>query len=177
MEAACYMETYLLTVLLSHDKRQVEWRLYSHNNRRVEWRLQYVAVMLERAKEIRLERRKPNKQVPDIYLIPPLSEIHNLIRPINVWQVTINITGFVVVCIKCMCFVVWLPSYSVFYLATQGDSGEKVTIFGGGSIGHCERKIRINMCLILIGYRDIAFWIYKYENIMNGNKEREITYW
>jgi len=33
-------------------------------------------------------------------------------------------------------------------------------------------KIRMNTCLILIGYRDKTFLIYKYENIMNGNKER-----
>ena len=56
--------------------------------------------MAVRAKEIRLERRKQRKQVLDVYRIPPLSGIHNLIRPINVSQVTINITGFVVVCIE-----------------------------------------------------------------------------
>jgi len=85
MEAACYFGTDLPTALHSHDNRQFDGHLYSHGNRRVEWRLQYVAVMLVRAKEIRLERRKQNKQVLDIYRIPPLSEIHNLIRPINVW--------------------------------------------------------------------------------------------
>jgi hypothetical protein len=139
-EAACYFEKYLLTILHSHDNRQVEGRLYSHNNRWVEWRLQYMAVMLVTTKEIRLECTKQKKQLLDIYLIPPVSEIHNWIRPINVWQVAINITGFVVVYIKWMCFVVWLPSYPVSYSAIQGDSGEKVNIFGGGSIDHCERK-------------------------------------
>jgi hypothetical protein len=72
MGAACYFETYLPTMLHSHDNRQVEGHL------------QYVAIMLVRAKEIRLERRKQNKQILDIYLIPPISEIHNLIQPINV---------------------------------------------------------------------------------------------
>jgi hypothetical protein len=140
MEEACYLETYLPTVLHSHDNREVEGHLYGHSNRRVEWHLQYVAIMLIRTKEIRLERRKQSKRVLDIYLIPPLSEIYNLIRQINVWQVSINVTCFVVVCIKWMCFVVWLPSYPVFYSSIQGYSGEKVIIFGGGRIGHCERK-------------------------------------
>jgi len=39
-----------------------------------------------------------------------------------------------------------------------------------------REKIRMNTCLILIGYRDKAFWIYKYENIMNGYKGRKIIY-
>jgi hypothetical protein len=58
----------------------------------------------------------------------------------------------------------------------QGDSGGKVTILGGDSIGHCEKKVHMNMCLLLNGYRDRAVWIYKYKSIVNGDKEREITY-
>jgi hypothetical protein len=69
MEAACSYETLVSTELLSHDNRQVEGRVYNHNNRRVEGRLQNVAIMVVRAKEIRLERREQNKQVLDIYLI------------------------------------------------------------------------------------------------------------
>jgi hypothetical protein len=38
----------------------------------------------------------------------------------------------------------------------QGDSGGKVNILEGNSIGHCEKKIYINMCLILNDYRDRA---------------------
>jgi hypothetical protein len=29
---------------------------------------------------------------------------------------------------------------------------------------------------ILIGYEDTVVWIYEYKNIVNGNKNREITY-
>jgi len=35
----------------------------------------------------------------------------------------------------------------------QGDSGGKFSILGG-DICHCEKKLRMNMCLILIGSRD-----------------------
>jgi hypothetical protein len=39
----------------------------------------------------------------------------------------------------------------------QGDSGGKVSILRGDSIGYCEgKKVRMNMCLIAIGYRDRA---------------------
>jgi len=38
----------------------------------------------------------------------------------------------------------------------QGDSGGKVNILGGDSIGHCEIKVHINMFLFLNGYRDRA---------------------
>jgi hypothetical protein len=30
----------------------------------------------------------------------------------------------------------------------QDDSGGKGSILGGGSIGHCEKKVYMNMCLI-----------------------------
>ena len=52
METACSFETFLPTVLHSHDNRQFEWLLYSHNNMQVEGRMQYVAVMLVRAKRL-----------------------------------------------------------------------------------------------------------------------------
>jgi hypothetical protein len=38
-----------------------------------------------------------------------------------------------------------------------------------------RKKVHMNMCLILNGYRDRAVWIYKYESIVNGNKETEIV--
>jgi len=39
----------------------------------------------------------------------------------------------------------------------QGDSGEQVNILRGDSIGHFEKKkVHVNMCLILNGYRDRA---------------------
>jgi hypothetical protein len=39
---------------------------------------------------------------------------------------------------------------------TQGDSGGEVNISVGDSNGHCEKKVHMNMCLILNGYRDRA---------------------
>jgi hypothetical protein len=38
----------------------------------------------------------------------------------------------------------------------QGDSGGRVTIVGGDSIGYFEKKIHMNICLILNGDRDRA---------------------
>jgi hypothetical protein len=38
----------------------------------------------------------------------------------------------------------------------QGDSGAKINILGGDSIGHCEEKVSMNICLILNGYRNRA---------------------
>ena len=38
----------------------------------------------------------------------------------------------------------------------QSDSGGKFNILGGNSIGHCEKKVHMNMCLILTGNRDRA---------------------
>ena len=39
----------------------------------------------------------------------------------------------------------------------QCDSGGQVYNLGGDSVGHCERKkVYMNMCLVLNGYRDRA---------------------
>jgi len=38
----------------------------------------------------------------------------------------------------------------------QGDSGGKVISFEGEVIGRWEEKSRMNLCLILNGYRDTA---------------------
>jgi hypothetical protein len=38
----------------------------------------------------------------------------------------------------------------------QGDSGGKLNSLLGDSIGNCEKKLNMDMCLILNGYRDIA---------------------
>jgi hypothetical protein len=43
---------------------------------------------------------------------------------------------------------------------TQGDSWGKVSILGGESIGPCEKKVHMNMCLMLNGYQDTAVWDY-----------------
>ena len=52
---------------------------------------------------------------------------------------------------------VGLQSFVIGGWYIQGDSGGKVNIFGGDSIGHCEkRKVCTNMCLIVNGYRDTA---------------------
>jgi hypothetical protein len=42
----------------------------------------------------------------------------------------------------------------------QSGSGGKVNIFGGDSIGHCEKKkYHMNMYLTLNGYQNRAVWI------------------
>jgi len=51
-----------------------------------------------------------------------------------------------------------------------------VNILGDDSIGRCEKKFRMNMCLILNGYWDRAVGIDKYKSIVNGNKERGIIF-
>jgi len=56
---------------------------------------------------------------------------------------------------------------------TKGDrveSGGKLNILGGDNICQCERKVDTDMCLILNGQRDTAVRIYKYVNVVNGNK-------
>jgi hypothetical protein len=40
-----------------------------------------------------------------------------------------------------------------------------VNILGGGSNGHCAKKVYMNMYLILNGYRDRAVCMYKYKRI------------
>jgi hypothetical protein len=35
--------------------------------------------------------------------------------------------------------------------------------------------VYMEMCIIVSGYRDTVLGIYKYESIVNGHKEREIT--
>jgi hypothetical protein len=58
--------------------------------------------------------------------------------------------------------------------AIQGDSGGNVSNLGSDSIDHSETEIlRMNMRLILNGYRDRAVRIYKYKNIMNSKKKRK----
>jgi hypothetical protein len=47
-----------------------------------------------------------------------------------------------------------VPSISLLSVFIQGDSGGKVNILWADNIGHCEKKVRMNMCLILIVYRD-----------------------
>jgi hypothetical protein len=43
------------------------------------------------------------------------------------------------------------------YMYIQDDAGEKVNILGGDNVGDCERKkVYMNMCLIVNGYRDRA---------------------
>ena len=38
----------------------------------------------------------------------------------------------------------------------RGDSRGKVNILRGSSVGHCEKKVRVNMFRILNEYRDRA---------------------
>ena len=54
----------------------------------------------------------------------------------------------------------------------QGDSVGKVSILWSENIGHCEREVHMNMCLIVTGYRGGILWICRHKSIANGNKER-----
>jgi len=50
-------------------------------------------------------------------------------------------------------------------------------MLGGYIVGHCKTKyVLMNTCLILNGYRGRAVFICKYQSIISGKKEREITY-
>ena len=61
------------------------------------------------------------------------------------------------------------------FATIQSDSGWKVSLLGGDSICHCEKKKCSYEHVILNGYRDTAVWIYQYKTIVNGNKDGEIT--
>ena len=50
-----------------------------------------------------------------------------------------------------MCFVTLSVPQTI-----QDDSGGKVNILGGDSIGHCEKTFHLSMGLILNGYRHRA---------------------
>ena len=49
--------------------------------------------------------------------------------------------------------------YNIYRI--QGDSWGKVNILEGDSIGHCEKKVHTNVCLILRGYQESAIGIYR----------------
>jgi len=51
-------------------------------------------------------------------------------------------------------------------VSIQGDSIGGFSILEGDSIGHCEKKVHVNMDAILNGYRDSSVWIYKYKSIV-----------
>ena len=61
-------------------------------------------------------------------------------------------------------------------IVIQGDSGWKVNILGGDVIGYCEKKTHMNMCLTLNCHRHRTVWIYKYNSVVDDNREREIKY-
>jgi len=44
-------------------------------------------------------------------------------------------------------------------------------MLGGDSIDHCDKKVNVNKCLIMNGYRDTAVLFYKYKRNVKGNKE------
>jgi hypothetical protein len=51
----------------------------------------------------------------------------------------------------------------VSYLADiQGESEGTFNTSGGNSIGHCEGKVHMNVCLILNCYRDRTVWIRRF---------------
>ena len=50
-----------------------------------------------------------------------------------------------------------LPEFlMILRLGIQGDSEGKVNILGGDCIGHCEKKVHRDTCIIVSGYRDTA---------------------
>jgi len=40
------------------------------------------------------------------------------------------------------------------YIVIQDDSGGKINILGDDKVGYCEKKVLINICLIMNYYRD-----------------------
>ena len=47
------------------------------------------------------------------------------------------------------------PARCVHVTNIKGDSEERSVFFEGDSIGHCEKEVAMNLCLIL-SYRDRA---------------------
>jgi len=47
-----------------------------------------------------------------------------------------------------------MPLWQLCRLSIQGDTGRMVNILGGDSVGHCGKKVSLNICLILNSYRD-----------------------
>jgi hypothetical protein len=68
----------------------------------------------------------------------------------------------------------WPPD--PYFRSIRGDSKGKVKTLAGDSIGHREKKVDMNMCLIPNIYRDTPDRMCKYKTIMDGNKDRKITY-
>ena len=48
---------------------------------------------------------------------------------------------------------IYIYTYIYIYIHTQGGSAGRVTILGGNRLGHSEKQLYVNMCLILNGYR------------------------
>jgi hypothetical protein len=57
------------------------------------------------------------------------------------------------------------PTFDVI----QGDSRGKFSILRGDIIGHCEKRVHMNMYLIMNGYRDRAGCLCKYKSILKRN--------
>ena len=66
---------------------------------------------------------------------------------------------------------VWFLKPFIWDFYFTGQSKRKGQCFGRGIIDYCEKQVRMNMCIILSGYRDRTVWIDKYKSIVNGNKE------
>jgi len=45
----------------------------------------------------------------------------------------------------------------------------------GDIIGHCEKNVKMKMCLTVNVYRDRAVWIYKYKSDARNKKDRHCT--
>jgi hypothetical protein len=64
--------------------------------------------------------------------------------------------------------------YCSILLDVQSDSEGNIIILLRESIGHCDKKVYMNMCLILSGHRDKAVRIYKYKSIVNVIKKEKL---
>ena len=58
-------------------------------------------------------------------------------------------------------FVVIIIRDDMDHCNIQGDSERNANILGVDNTGRCEEKFRMKMCIILIGYRDTAVWIFR----------------
>jgi hypothetical protein len=66
-------------------------------------------------------------------------------------------------------------NFIITFATIQSDSGWKVSILWGDSIGQCEKKKSSYEHVIPNGYQDTAVLIYQYNTIVNDNKEWEVT--
>ena len=105
----------------------------------------------------------------------------------TIWSISAKPNGINNVTSKCRyirCFHLTVKHCGIMKVATftylcrfiQGDPRGKVSILGGVSIGHCEKKKFVWTCVQFWMVTEIrSVWIYKYKSILIGNKEKLLT--